>query len=84
MIQNYKLAEILYLLNRHSKQLLYFYPELVSDPMLKSHLEKMVQLNSDHVKSLTKDIKTNGLQNPIGNVVDICQLVGFSKCFNSI
>ena len=38
------LADILYLLNRHPKQLLYFYPELSQDPMLRKHLQKMVNL----------------------------------------
>ena len=38
------LADILYLLNRHSKQLFFFYPELSQDPMLRKHLQKMVQL----------------------------------------
>ena len=38
------LADILYLLNRHPKQLLYFYPELSQDPLLRKHLQKMVTL----------------------------------------
>ena len=41
---HHMLADILYLLNRHSKQLLYFYPELSQDPMLRKHLQKMVPL----------------------------------------
>ena len=73
------LADILYLLNKHSKQLLYFYPELIQDPMLRKHLEKMVPLNKDHISSLTKDIQMNEIANPIGNVVKLCQLVGLGK-----
>ena len=75
------LADILYLLNRHSKQLLYFYPSLVQDPMLRRHLEKMVKLNPDHVKSLTKDIVSKNISSPIGNVVQICQKIGLGKYF---
>ena len=38
------MADILYLLNRHPKQLLFFYPELSQDPLLRKHLQKMVPL----------------------------------------
>ena len=76
-----ELAEILYVINRHSKQLCYFHPELVQDPMLRSHLEKMVKLNREHVNQLTKDIKINEIEKPLGNVIDLCQRIGLGKCF---
>ena len=66
------MANILYLVNRHSKQLMYFHPELVQDQMLRKHLEKMVKLNKEHVTQLTKDIKINDIRSPVGNVVTLC------------
>ena len=70
------LSDILYLLNKHSRHLLYFHPQLVQDPMLRRHLEKMVKLNKEHVTQLTKDIKTGDITGPIGNVIDLCQEIG--------
>ena len=69
------LANILYLVNRHSKQLMYFHPELVQDQLLRKHLEKMVKLNKEHVTQLTKDIKINDISSPMGNVVTLCQSI---------
>ena len=50
-------SDVLYLCNRYPKDLLYFYPEVALDPLLRAHLEKMIGINKTHVESLTKDIK---------------------------
>ena len=73
------LSDVLYLLNKHSKQLLYFYPELITDPLLRKHLQTVSKLNEHHVESLTKDIKTGEISNPMGNVVNIGQLAGLNN-----
>ena len=70
---------MLYLLNKHSKQLLYFYPECIVDPLLRKHLQTVSKLNEHHVESLTKDIKAQEINSPMGNSVDIGQIAGMSN-----
>ena len=47
-------ADILYIVNQSPGKLLYYYPESVMDPLLIKHLETVIPINKDHVKSLTK------------------------------
>ena len=50
-------ANTLYVANQYPNRLMYYYPELVMDTMLKNHLEKVIKINKNHTESLTK-VKT--------------------------